>query len=112
MQPCDAACRLVAIQERLSFLLEAICAQLMRWFIAACLFLHRVDENAWGKLGKLIALFFSVPCFHLSHACFKAAYFLGHRRFALVGRKSALLGGHDLSLQFDNRISKFGSVSH
>ncbi len=94
----------------MSFLV-AVSTYAMGRFGAAHVWLQKVSERFSSEIGQLIPLLLCIPCFKRSHACFKTAYFLGHRRLALMGRKSAMLGGHDLSLQFDNRIPKFGSVS-
>ncbi len=99
------------LQERFFAVAKALGTKPMVWFAALHIRLRRISERTDIHLFQCVALLLCVPCLKLSHACFKFAYFFGQRHLALVGRKSTLLGGHDLSLQFDNCIPKFGSVS-
>ncbi len=98
------------LKDRFASFLIACSTYAMGRFAGAHVWLQNVSERSASEIGQLIPLLLCIPCFKLSHACFKIAYFLGHRRLASLGRKCALLGGNDLSLQFDERIAKFGSV--
>ena len=72
-------------------------------------------------IGQLIPLLLCGPCFKLHNAFFKASYLIQLRRLRRLGRKCELLGGRDLSGQFEgfslkgcgvpqvNSLSDFGS---
>src|SRR5438874_3716773 len=74
----------------------------MRWFAICCVELQNISKRSRWELLQLVTLFLSVPCFRLSHFCFKIAYTLQQRELLRLGRKCVALGGDDYSLKFDN----------
>lgn len=92
------------LENRLSAALIASCAYLMRWFGAACIRFQRIDERTGIHSLQLIAILLSLPCFKISNFLFKCAYALQRRELVRLGRECALLGGEDLSLQFDRLL--------
>jgi len=95
------------LKDRFTTLLIAVCAKQMHWFGRTCLFLQRISKSASARrtfgtyVHELILLLLSIPCFKVSHFFFKLTYSLQQRRLRRLGRECALLGGDDLSLQFD-----------
>ncbi len=98
--------RLIPTEYALLAALIACLTYAMRGFAVCYFWLQRQHEHARWQPFQLVALLLCLPCFKLCHTCFKAAYFFGHFRLARLGRRSALLGGKDLSLEFDDRIPK------
>ena len=91
-----------SLKDRLSMMLIAICAYLMRRFGTACVSLQRINQGTRSQPLKLIALFLCVPCFEISNLFFKVAHAFKQRKLVRLGRNCVLLGGKDLSLQFDS----------
>ena len=89
----------------------AVCTYVMRRFTAAHGWFYRISHDVRGKSYEFIPLYLGVACIKLSHTFFKRAYFFNQLRLSRIGRKCALLGGKNLSLQFPERIPKFEKVS-
>lgn len=89
------------MQKRFDTLLIAVCAYLMRRLRTLHAQLCSVDEDTWGQFVKLVALLLSFPCFEAHNFCFKLSYTLMQKRLRILGRECALMGGEDLSLQFE-----------
>ena len=103
MQLCAPHFCFVAIENRLSSLLVAVCTYVMARFSDASLFLYRVDEHTWGQLAKLIAILLAIPCFELSHFFFKLGYAVNQRRLLK-------LCGDDFFLKFYDRPVANGRI--
>src|SRR6266851_1688900 len=62
-------------------------------FGRAYIFVQGVNKGAsargtlWSYLSELIFLFLSIPCFKISHLCFKLVYLLQQRRLRELGRQ-------------------------
>src|SRR5258708_2655917 len=84
--------------------------RMMHWLAVCHFILQCADKYSRWKLVQLVALLFCLHIFKLHNACFKFAYLIAHRQFIHPGCSSALVGGHDLSLQFDYRLTKFDSI--
>src|ERR1700733_1203019 len=63
------------IEERFSPYLVAICTYVMRGFNVTGCGLYRISYYIWGESHQFIPIFFCLPCFKISHALFKSAYF-------------------------------------
>lgn len=84
----------------------------MFWFGDVTLFLQRVSKRI-GKctrLGELVVLLFSIPCFKTSQFFFKLACSIQQRELVYLGRKCVLLGGEDFSLEFDHLLTGNPSI--
>ena len=93
---------LVTIEKRLSPLLEAVCAYVMRRLITACIFFNFVHHNARWQSGGLVAALFFLPCFRLAYALFEFVYLSRERRLTLLRAQCTLLSGRDLPEQLDD----------
>jgi len=67
----------------------------MRRLSICCLWLQGMSKRSASEVGQCISLLLSIPCFKLSHLCFKATYFFQQRELVRLGRKCARLGGED-----------------
>jgi len=76
-------------------------AEPMRWFGAACLWLQHVSHRTHIIWLQFIVLFLSVPCFEISHFCFKRAYAISLRRIRLAGLDSILESIQDDTLKLN-----------
>lgn len=99
------------LQDRLDSALVTVCAYLMRGFGGVHADLKSISERAGSELEEFIILLFCFPAFEISNLFFKCAYFAQQRRLRRVGRKCALLGGQDLSVQFDGLALKNSSIA-
>lgn len=81
---------------------EAFCTQQMKWFGRVGVGLQSVGNYPVPNIHQSVALLLSVPFFKVSNLFFKFAYTLQQRKLVRLGRKCALLGGKDYSLQFDD----------
>ncbi len=64
--------------------------------------LHSVSDYAIPKFLQFILLLLSVPCFEISHFCFKRAYLINQARMRRICSDRVALGFHDSSLEFDD----------
>lgn len=71
------------------------CGALGLWF-------QSVSENTLSQFGKLILLLLSIPCFKFSNAFFQFTYTSRQRRLRLLGSQSAMLGGENYALEFED----------
>ena len=99
------------MQNRALAVLVAFFTYAMRWLALLHSALQRADEHTWGQFLKFVAVFLSIPCFHLFYALFKFTYLLRQRRLTFLGAQCALLGGHDFSKQFDNLTLDHDSIT-
>src|SRR5665213_325966 len=89
----------VGLLENLLFsICVAMCANPMRWFAFAHIKLQGINERFSVYSFQPVALFLSIPCFHISNFFFKVTYALQQRKLVRLGRECARLGGQDLSL--------------
>jgi len=79
----------------------AACTYPMRWFGSACIWLQHISKRVSPDALEFILLLISVPCFKISQFCFERAYLLNQRRLRRIGLYCASLGGHNLSIEFD-----------
>ena len=103
----------LAAVERKSFAIAIACGTygMDGFALVRAFLLKQVENNPRRQYLFFVAFLLSIPFFKLSHACFKFTYFVGHLHFSRLGRRSALLCGKDLSLEFDDRIPKFDLVT-
>jgi hypothetical protein len=67
----------------------------MRWFGAAFLFFKHVGDVVPGSALKLVFLLLGIPCFEISHLCFKRAYAIQLRRIRLASSDTVVQGVED-----------------
>ena len=79
------------LEDRLSPILVAICAYIMRWFRIAHRFSQRIEDSTLPCGCKLVALFLSFPCFYAHNFLFKIAYLLNCRRMVRLSLKCAAM---------------------
>jgi hypothetical protein len=73
----------------------------MNWFGTLFLFFQNISKRSGSQGFQLVALLFGIPCFEISNRSFKIAYAINQRRLRRVGLNCASLGGHDLSIEFN-----------
>jgi hypothetical protein len=99
------------VQKRLLALYEACWTKPMRWFGAAFVWLQHISYGPFPNWFKFIILLFSIPCFELSHFCFKRAYAISLRRIRLAGLDGLFESLQNDTLQFDGLGSKRLSIA-
>lgn len=92
--------------ERLEYALApivvAVGTKVVRRLHSAHFFLERVSKLPAPRILQYIPILLSFPVFELSNLGFQLVFVLQQRRLIVLGRQTALLGGHDYSLEFDN----------
>ncbi len=73
----------------------------MRGFGAACVWLQNSSHRALPNWLQLILLLLSIPCFQISHFCFKRAYAVSLYRMRLAGLDGLLKCVQDDSLKLN-----------
>ena len=103
----SSALHIASIQEkRFLALRKAIWAKPMRGFGAACIWLQNKSHSPLAPDAlKFIALLLSVPCFEISHFCFKRAYAVSLLRIRLAGLDSLFESVQNDSL----KVNGFGA---
>lgn len=92
------------LKDRLSTVLVATCAYVMRRFGSLFLELNSVSKHSRRNLRQPVALLFSIPVFKFYYLLFQITYAIGQFRLRCLGRHCAGLGGHDLSRQFNGLL--------
>jgi hypothetical protein len=78
----------------------------MRLADAARLWLQHVNHPTRPQCLQFILLFFSAPCFQLSHFCFKRAYAIQLRRMSLTSFDGLVEGLQDQTLKLNGLGAK------
>src|SRR4051794_15885169 len=73
------------VEKRSLAVRVAVWTKPMRWFGAALVWLQHVSHGPVPGWLKFVILLLSIPCFKISHFCFKRAYALSLRRVSLAG---------------------------
>jgi len=99
------------LKNELLALMKAVWAKPMRWFGAACIGLQNVSHRPLPNGLKFVVLLLSVPCFEVSHFCFKRAYAIDLRRMRLSGLDDLAKSLGDHALKLDGPGSKRLSIA-
>lgn len=95
------------LEYRLLSIVEAVCAQHMRWSFGAYRLLGDICGRARPNGLKLVLLSACRPLFQLGYLCFKRGHLLNKRRLALLGIYRRSLGLVDNRQELGNLGADF-----
>jgi len=90
--------------------LVAVCTYAMDWLSVCCLLLQKVSERSSTKVGQLVPLLLSFPCFKASHFFFKIAYALNQRKLRLLCGEDFFLKVYDSPVASGNIVDVLQSL--
>lgn len=99
LSPMEHAVRL---QKALFPLFVALGTKAMDWLAVCHRRLQCAGEGSTSMVGQFVPLLLCRPCFELHQLVFQLTYLTQQVLLRRVGQECAMLGGNDLSGEFDN----------
>jgi len=95
-----------ALEYRLAFVMEAVCAKVWPWLSVLTIRIGRIYENMGSKIFKRILFGYLLPIFLFHQFCFQFLYDFRLVRNLFEERRILLLEGKDDVLKLDDILSR------